>query len=90
MAKNGDHYWVHAHVTPTRDAFGSVVGYHSNRRVPSRTAVAQMETLYRQLLQIEKSSTDWREGMAAAADALVATLKNAGMKYDEFIFSLED
>ena len=34
MSKNGDHYWVHAHVTPTFDEQGKIVGYHSNRRVP--------------------------------------------------------
>src|ERR1700761_2971359 len=33
-ATNGDHYWVFAHVTPSFDAGGNIVGYHSNRRVP--------------------------------------------------------
>src|SRR5208282_4348758 len=31
MSKNGDHYWVFAHVTPTFGAAGEIVGYHSNR-----------------------------------------------------------
>jgi PAS domain S-box-containing protein len=31
MAKNGDHYWVFAHVTPTLDAHGNIIGYHANR-----------------------------------------------------------
>ncbi|MDH3236791.1 MAG: PAS domain-containing protein, partial [Alphaproteobacteria bacterium] len=35
MAKNGDHYWVLAHVTPSYDANGSIIGYHSTRRVPN-------------------------------------------------------
>ena len=43
MAKNGDHYWVFAHVTPTFDAGGRIMGYHSNRRVPERGAVATLE-----------------------------------------------
>ncbi len=40
MARNGDHYWVHAHVTPTFDASGRIVNFHSNRRVPDRSAIA--------------------------------------------------
>lgn len=28
-AKNGDHYWVLAHITPTAD------GYHAERQAPS-------------------------------------------------------
>src|ERR1700743_892242 len=32
MAINGDHYWVHAHVTPTRDSNSKIVGFHSHRR----------------------------------------------------------
>jgi len=36
MCKNGDHYWVFAHVTPSYDTTGKVVNYHSSRRVPER------------------------------------------------------
>jgi PAS domain S-box-containing protein len=90
LSKNGDHYWVHAHVTPTRDSSGKIIGFHSNRRVPGRMAVAKMESLYQDLLRIENSRGDWREGMAAATEALSATLNELGMPYDEFVFSLED
>ena len=41
LAKNGDHYWVFAHVTPSFDAKGAVIGYHSNRRKPDAAAVAE-------------------------------------------------
>lgn len=34
--KNGDHYWVLAHVTPSRNEAGEIIGYHSSRRVPNR------------------------------------------------------
>lgn len=34
MAKNGDHYWVLAHVSPSFDPRGKLIGYHSNRRSP--------------------------------------------------------
>jgi hypothetical protein len=48
MASNGDHYWVHAHVTPTFGADGQVVGYHSNRRVPGKSAIQTIAPIYRQ------------------------------------------
>ncbi|WP_374335872.1 methyl-accepting chemotaxis protein [Methyloversatilis sp.] len=45
-AKNGDHYWVEAFVTPiTSD--GRTVGYQSVRNSPKREDVAAAEALYR-------------------------------------------
>jgi methyl-accepting chemotaxis protein len=46
--KNGDHYWVEAHVAPIRQS-GQVTGFLSVRRRPGRDQVAQAETLYRAL-----------------------------------------
>ncbi|TXT20014.1 MAG: methyl-accepting chemotaxis protein, partial [bacterium] len=46
--KNGDHYWVEAHVTPIRQS-GQISGYLSVRRRPSREQITQAETLYRRL-----------------------------------------
>lgn len=91
MSKNGDHYWVLAHATPSRDASGSVVGYHSNRRVPSRKVVDEViAPLYKQLLDIENSHANRKDGMNAAFDTLINILKEKGVAYDEFIFSLQD
>jgi len=90
LSAMGSYYWVHAHVSPTRDAAGRITGYHSNRRVPNRAAVKQMEALYLELHQIEARSSNWREGMANAEQALLQRLKQSGVQYDEFIFSLEE
>ena len=50
-ARNGDHYWVFAHVTPTRDNLGNITGYHSNRRIPNRGSLNEyIIPLYRNLL----------------------------------------
>lgn len=87
-AANGDHYWVLAHVTPTFDKSGNIVSYHSNRRSPRREAVEKAEALYKQLLAIEQGHDDRKKGMEAAFQAVVATLGNAGVPYDEFVFSL--
>jgi aerotaxis receptor len=46
--RNGDHYWVHASVTPVqRD--GRILGYVSVRTEPTRHEVAGAEALYRRI-----------------------------------------
>ena len=45
-AKNGDHYWVKANVSPIID-HGKVVGYLSLRKKPSRSDITKAEELYR-------------------------------------------
>ena len=87
-ARNGDHYWVLAHVTPSRDVEGRLVGYHSSRRVPERSAIDKVAPLYRTLLDIENKHADRKEGMDAAFAAVVALLTEKGIGYDEFVFSL--
>lgn len=47
-AKNGDHYWVDAFVTPVFE-HGKVIGYESVRRAPSREVVARAEQIYARL-----------------------------------------
>jgi PAS domain S-box-containing protein len=88
MCKNGDHYWVFAHATPTFDAHHRVIGYHSNRRKPDRHQVEVFSGIYRQLLAEEKRHPDWREGMAAAGKLLEQTLAGKKMAYDEFVLSV--
>ncbi len=87
MSKNGDH-WVHAHVTPTFDAGGQIVSYYSSHRVPERRCIARSEEIYRLLLAEEQKHSAWHEGMAAATRLLVATLQEARVSYDEFVFSI--
>lgn len=88
LCKGGDHYWVFAHVTPTMDDGGRVIGYHSNRRVPERTAVEKVEGLYAKLLAEENRHEDWKQGMAASTAMLGAVLAENKVEYDEFVFSL--
>lgn len=86
---NGDHYWVNAHVTPSFDAGGDILGYHSNRRVPDRTVLEEkIIPLYDRLLEEEQRHSDRKEGLAASAGMLTGVLSEAGMEYDEFIASL--
>lgn len=88
QCKNGDHYWVLAHVTPTFDENGRIVGYHSNRRVPERDAVRKAADLYAALLAEEERRDSIKEGMAASTAMLAAALEQRNVAYDEFVFSL--
>lgn len=88
-SRNGDHYWVYAHVTPSYDRSGAIVGYHSNRRVPDRRVLDQVIIpTYRVLLDEERRHADRSEGLAASTALLTKTIEATGMSYDEWIFSL--
>ncbi|MDT8990477.1 methyl-accepting chemotaxis protein [Curvibacter sp. APW13] len=54
--KNGDHYWVQAHVSPIMER-GKPVAYMSVRTKPSRATVAATEQLYAQMRNTEER--DW-------------------------------
>jgi PAS domain S-box-containing protein len=88
MASNGDHYWVLAHVTPSFDGEGKVVGYHSNRRKPDRDKVEKIIPIYKTLLAEEAKIANLKEGMLGAYNHLINDLSAKGVGYDEFILSL--
>ncbi|KPF95209.1 chemotaxis protein [Rhodopseudomonas sp. AAP120] len=88
MTRRGDYYWVFAHVTPSFDASGRVVGYHSNRRVPARHVVAALAPVYRQLLDVEARHRNAKDGLAASTQHLVDFIKSKNISYDQFVFSL--
>lgn len=86
---NGDHYWVVAHVTPSLDANGKILGYHSNRRVADkRTLNDTIIPLYKNLLAEENKHGNRKDGMNAGLAMLNGLLKQKGIQYDELIFSL--
>lgn len=88
MCKNGDHYWVFAHVTPTFNDAKQIVGYHSNRRVPDRHQIKLFEEIYARLRSEERRHTDWHRGMEAAGQMLMRMVAERTMAYEEFIFSV--
>jgi PAS domain S-box-containing protein len=92
MAKNGDHYWVFAHVTPTVDRSGRVLGYHSNRRTVDRKALPTVQRLYAELRaaerQVEASGGAKRDAVAASSAILTGHLNDRGQSYDEYVWSV--
>ncbi len=88
MAKNGDSYWVFAHVTPSYDKNGKMTGYHSNRRVPHPDALDKVRPLYATLVSEEKKHATTNEGMKASFALVENLLKDNNLSYGEFVFSL--
>ncbi|MCW9034097.1 MAG: PAS domain-containing protein [Rhodospirillales bacterium] len=88
QARNGDEYWVLAHVTPNFDRNKNIIGYHSSRRVPKPAAVEAVKGLYKIMLDEEKKHSNPKEGMTAATNILVGLLTENKVDYGEFILSL--
>lgn len=88
LAGDGAHYWVLAHVTASVDAQGKLVGYHSNRRVPSARALDEIRPLYRQLLAAEQGHSRPADAIAASSAMLADVLASRGQSYEEFIWTL--
>lgn len=87
--KTGDYYWVFAHVTPSFGANGQIQSYHSNRRVPKRTAVEQViAPLYATILAEEARHKNGKQALAAGVDCLTTTLEGKGISYDEFVLTI--
>jgi len=87
-SRNGDHYWVLAHVTPDFGTDGNIVGYHSSRRVPRKDAVATIEPLYKQLLDIEAKHVSPKDGIHTSSDMLADILNSKGVRYDQFVLAV--
>ncbi|MEM5455454.1 methyl-accepting chemotaxis protein [Paraburkholderia phytofirmans] len=67
--KNGDHYWVHANVTPVVEK-GAVVGYLSVRVKPEHNAVRAAEALYARMRTGESRGVQLRRGVVVRTGVL--------------------
>jgi len=88
LSADGSHYWVLAHVTPTLDSAGRIIGYHSNRRTPDRSTLVVIQDLYARLLAVESRHPSTKDAVEAGKELLEAELVAAGQTYDEFVWSL--
>ena len=88
LAGDGAHYWVLAHVTPSIDTTGRVVGYHSNRRLPSARAVSTLQPVYQRMLVAERAESGAGAAAAAGLQVLEDELAARGCTYDELVWSL--
>ncbi|WP_262693539.1 PAS domain-containing protein [Kordiimonas aquimaris] len=87
MSATGKYYWVIAHVSPSYDQDGQVVGYHSNRRAPSAKGIADIVPLYKDLIRIERAHADRKASLDESMAFLQATYRDIGQSYDEYIWN---
>ncbi|MCA9630624.1 MAG: PAS domain-containing protein [Myxococcales bacterium] len=88
LCKNGDHYWVLAHVTPSLGVGGEIIGYHSTRRVPESRAIAVVEPLYAELVEVEQRAPSKASAVEAGVQSLTEVLKQKGVEYDELVLTI--
>lgn len=88
LAADGAHYWVLAHVTPSTDATGHTVGYHSNRRLPAQGAIREVEPIYRTLLTQEATHARGPQAAAAGLGALERILSEQSTTYEEWVWDI--
>ncbi|SFT61778.1 hypothetical protein SAMN05660657_01919 [Geodermatophilus amargosae] len=88
LVADGPSYWVLAHVTPSYGADGSAVGYHSNRRRPSRRAVERVRTLYERLLAEERRHPSARAAVAASSELFQRLVAEQAASYEELVWSV--
>lgn len=81
--KDNNYYWVFAHVTPSYDNFGKIIGLHSVRRKPTMDALSIIKPLYQSLVNVEQSG-----GITASQLILEDHLSQLGKSYDQFILAL--
>ncbi|KJE35921.1 chemotaxis protein [Thalassospira sp. HJ] len=88
-SKNGDNYWVLAHMTPSRNTAGEITGFHSNRRAPDKKVIEEsIVPLYDHLLKLEKSAASPKDGLDASYAYLTELLASKKQTFNEFTLSL--
>jgi PAS domain S-box-containing protein len=90
LAADGAHYWVFAHVTPSYDRAGRLLGYHSNRRRPSQSSITTIRDVYGRLLVEERRHSRTPDAVAAGVAALSRMLDERGVTYDEMVWQITD
>ncbi|MDA8298213.1 MAG: PAS domain-containing protein [Actinomycetota bacterium] len=88
LAADGANYWVLAHISPSFDADGRIVGYHSNRRSPRRAAITEIAALYERLRAEELRHHSPVAGMEASGQLLAHLLGARDQDYDAFVWDL--
>lgn len=88
LAADGAHYWVFAHVTPSIDRAGRLLGHHSNRRRPAPSAVSTVRSVYARILDAERRQARTPDAVAAGVAELHRILGERGCTYDELVWAV--
>lgn len=89
ICKDGSFYWVYAQVTPDYDPQGTLIGYYSVRRAPTRAAITAVSELYKQMLDVEKGKQG-ESATAASIAFLQDHLAQKQLSYFQFVDQLDN
>lgn len=87
MTSDGSYYWVFANVTPDLDSNGNITGYFSVRRKPNEAAIAVVEPIYREMIEVEQQRGA-KDGPDASIQLLVSKLEALNTTYEQFVLSI--
>lgn len=87
-SKNGDHYWVLAHVTPNFDQSGNILGYHSSRRVAGMKGLNAIRPIYQKLREIERGDPNRAAGLETSYRTLLDAVGGSVDGYIRFIMGV--
>ena len=88
LRSDGRYYWVFANITPEHDENGKLSGYLSVRRKPPASAIAAIEPIYQQMLQIEKSISSAKIAEEKSIEFLQQQLQSLNVEYQDLVISL--
>lgn len=88
LCRNGDHYWVLAHVSPSYDESNNIIGYHSMRRKAYPSALEKIRPVYRELVEIEQAESNRKLALEKSYARLLEIIAEQEKDYDEFILSI--
>lgn len=88
LCKNGDNFWVRSHIRPVFDNNKNIRGYHSNNIQADKNLLPKIKNLYEKLLLIEKEISGKDEAINASKQYLENFLKEKGVSYEEFVYTL--
>lgn len=87
LTSDGNFYWVFANVTPDFNK-GNVEGFFSVRRQAPRAALAVIQPVYQQMLDIERRSAKEKAPVDSWNWLQDHVRSETGLCYEEFIISL--
>ena len=89
MAKDGSFYWVFALVSPAFDTQGNHIGYYSVRRKPHAAGVRLMQTVYQEMLAVERRAGP-KDACEASLSYLTGLLRDKGVRYEDLVIGLQE